>query len=125
MQRIHITDTNTTPILSTHPHSTALASLTQAFLTSNSAVEHLALGRIRRVHAKYVNGGVVQTAKLGAENGVIATVSGKEVRRSLEIDKILNVVHGALEGKKENEQIEEQNHENSQGERRKSDDGMS
>lgn len=105
-QKLHITDTNATPILSTNSDSSTLASLSQALVTSNSAVEHLGLGRIRRVHAQYVNGEVVQTTKLDGKTGVVATVAGKEVNRSLELDKILTVVHAALEGNEEREETQ-------------------
>jgi len=64
-------------------------------------VNHLGLGRIRHVHARYANGEVVQTALLNDNLGVTATVAGKEVRRSLEIEKILGVVHKALNGSEE------------------------
>jgi hypothetical protein len=78
-------------------------------------VEHLAaLGRIRSVHSKYTNGEVVQTAKLGNETGIVATVAGKEVRRSLEIDKILNVVYNALQGNEGNEEAQEPDEDDSQ-----------
>jgi hypothetical protein len=33
----------------------------------------------------------------------VATVAGKEVNRSLELDKIMNVVHAALDGNEERE----------------------
>lgn len=46
----------------------------------------------------------MQTAKLEGKTGVIATVSGKTVRRSIEVDKIVGVVHGALEGNEEREE---------------------
>ena len=36
----------------------------------------------------------------------MATVAGKQVNRSLELDKILNVVHAALEGNEEREETQ-------------------
>ena len=112
-QKLHITDTNATPILSTNPDSSTLASLSQALVTSNSAVEHLGLGRIRSVHAQYVSGEVVQTAKLDGKTGVVATVAAKEVNPSLGVYKILNVVHAALEGNEEVEGEEAQSESSS------------
>lgn len=56
------------------------------------------------MHAQYVNGEVVQTAKLDGKTGVVATVAGKKINRSLELDKILNVVHAALDGNEEREE---------------------
>jgi len=53
------------------------------------------------VHARYVNGEVVQTALFNDKVGVTATVAGKEVRRSLEIEKIMGVIHKALNGSEE------------------------
>jgi hypothetical protein len=103
-QKFHITDIESTPILSTNPDSAPLTSLSQALVTSNSAIEHLGLGRIKGVHAHYGNGDVVQTAKLEGKTGVVATVTGKSVRRSTEVQKIVDVVHGALEGNEEREQ---------------------
>jgi hypothetical protein len=50
------------------------------------------------VRAEYANGEVVQTAKLEGTTGVVATVVGKQVRRSGEVERIVGVVHGALEG---------------------------
>ena len=42
-------------------------------------------------------------ARLEGKTGVAATIAGTEVRRSLEMEKILNIVHGALEGNEETE----------------------
>jgi hypothetical protein len=118
-QKFHITDNESAPILSTNPDSAALTSLSQALVTSNSAIEHLGLGRIKGVHAHYVNGEVVQTAKLEGKTGVVATVTGKSVRRSIEVLKIVNVVHGALEGNEEREQVQTDGVEASDEERSK------
>ena len=93
---MHIADTEGTPILSTNSDSTPLTALLQAIVTSNAAVDHLGLGRIRNVHARYANGEVLQTALFNEKTGVSVTVAGKEVRRSLEVEKILAVVHKAL-----------------------------
>ena len=73
-----------------------MTSLSQAIVTSNAAVDHLGLGRIRNVHARYADGEVIQTALFDEKTGVSATVTGKEVRRSLEVEKILGVIHKAL-----------------------------
>jgi hypothetical protein len=97
-QKVHITDTDTTPILSTQSESSQLAALSQALVTSNSAVAHLGLGKINGVHARYMNGEVLQTAKLEGKTGVIATVTGREVRRSIDVERLVDVIHGALEG---------------------------
>ena len=78
-----------------------MTSLSQAIVSSNAAVDHLGLGRIRNVHARYANGEVVQTALFHDKTGVTATVAGKEVRRSLEIEKILGVIHKVLNGSEE------------------------
>lgn len=78
-----------------------MTSLSQAIGSSNAAVDHLGLGRIRNVHARYANGEVIQTALFNDKTGVTATVAGKEVRRSLEIEKILGVIHKALNGSEE------------------------
>src|SRR5579859_6989328 len=109
-QKLHITDTQATAILSTHPDSAPLALLSQALVTSNSAIEHLGLGRIRRLHAHYVNGEVLQTVELEGKTGLVATVAGKEVRRSTEVQKILGVLHGALQGNN----VEEESREDSE-----------
>ena len=58
------------------------------------------------MHAQYVNGEVIQTAKLDGKTGVVATVAGKKINRSLELDKILNVVHATLDGNEEREEIQ-------------------
>jgi len=58
----------------------------------------LGLGKIKGVHAHYDDGDILQTANLTGKTGVIATVTGKEVRRSLEVERIVDVIHGALEG---------------------------
>jgi hypothetical protein len=50
------------------------------------------------LHAHYVNGEVLQTVKLEGKTGLVATVAGKEVRRSIEVQKIMGVLHGALQG---------------------------
>jgi len=73
-----------------------LTSLSQAIVTSNAAVDHLGLGRIRNVHARYANGEVIQSALLDEKTGVSTTIAGKEVRRSLEVEKVLGVIHKAL-----------------------------
>jgi hypothetical protein len=73
-----------------------LSSLSQAILASNAAVDHLGLGRIRNIHARYANGEVIQTGLFDEKMGVSATVAGKEVRRSLEVEKILGVIHKAV-----------------------------
>jgi hypothetical protein len=119
-QKVHITDANLAPILSTNPSSTAFAAVSQALVTSNSAVEHLGLGRIRGVHAHYMNGEVVQSAKLEGNTGVVATVAGKQVRKKMEVEKMLNVVHGALNEDAETEEIQEANVEGRERESSKS-----
>ena len=108
-QKLHIADTQATTILSTHPDSAQLSSLSQALVTSNSAIEHLGLGRIRSLHAHYANGEVLQTVKLEGKTGLMATVAGKEVRRSTEIQKIVGVLHGALQGAEMEEDSREEN----------------
>jgi hypothetical protein len=50
------------------------------------------------VRAEYANGEVVQTANLDGTTGVVGTVVGRQVRRSREVERIVGVVHGALEG---------------------------
>jgi hypothetical protein len=85
-----------------------MATLSQVLVTSNSAIEHLGLGRIKRVHARYANGEVVQTARLEGKTGVVGLVAGKEIRRSTDFEKMLNVVHGALEGNEERERMQEE-----------------
>ena len=100
-QKLHIADTEATPILSTDSDSKSLTSLSQAIVSSNATIDHLGLGRIRNVHARYANGEVVQTALFHDKTGVTATVAGKEVRRSLEIEKILGVIHKVLNGSEE------------------------
>ena len=115
-QKLHITDTQATAILSTHPDSAPLSALSRALITSNSAIEHLGLGRIKSLHAQYTNGEVLQTLKGEGSSGVLATVAGKEVRRSIEVQKILSVLEGALQAnevedtsREENESSEEPN----------------
>jgi hypothetical protein len=103
-QKYHITDSNATPILSTNPDSPSLTALSHALISSNAAIQHLSLGRIKNVRAEYANGEVVQTAKLNGTTGVVATVVGKQVRRSVEVERIVGAVHGALEGNGEQEQ---------------------
>jgi hypothetical protein len=97
-QKLHIADSSGTPILSTTPDSPALTSLSQTLVTSNSALDHLGLGRVVGVHAQYTSCEVIQTAKLEGKTGVVATVVGKQANRSVEVKKIVNVVHGALNG---------------------------
>ena len=65
---------------------------------SNATVEHLGLGRIQSVHAHYVNGEVVQVAKLDGQSGVVATITGKEARKRFDVDRVVDIVHGALNG---------------------------
>lgn len=61
----------------------------------------------------------MQTAKLDGKTGVVATVTGKTVRRSIEVEKIVGVVHGALEGNQGRQEhvqpdgVEENNEERS------------
>jgi len=104
-QRLHIADSNGTSILSTNPESLSLAALSQALVASNSAIDHLGLGRVIGVHAQYTNGEVVQTAKLEGETGVVATVAGKQVDRSLEVKKIVNVVHTGFQANVDGNEI--------------------
>jgi hypothetical protein len=63
----------------------------------------------------------VQTAKLDGETGVMATVAGKDVRRSMEIETILNAVHEALEGNGEGEGVQQELRESGQEDLRKDD----
>lgn len=48
----------------------------------------------------------MQTANLDGKTGVVATVAGKEVNRSMELGKIINVVHAALEGNEERDETQ-------------------
>ena len=116
-QKLHVADSSGTPILSTNPQSPSVAALTHAVVASNSAADHLGLGRVVGVHAQYSNGEVVQTAKLEGKIGVVATVAGKQVNRSLEIKKIVNVVHAGFQANADGDEIwqgntEEQREEN-------------
>lgn len=63
----------------------------------------------------------MQTAKLDGNTGVVATVAGKEVNWSLELGKIINVVHVALEGNGEGEETQSENGEGRPEEPDKSD----
>jgi hypothetical protein len=74
------------------------------------------------VHTQYVNGEVLQTAKLDGKSGVVATVAGKEVNRSIELERIINVVHKALEGNGEGEDTRRESDARSPEEQNKSDD---
>jgi spore cortex formation protein SpoVR/YcgB (stage V sporulation) len=63
-----------------------------------------------------VNGEVLQTVKLEGNPGLVATMAGKEVRRSTEVEKIVDTLHGALQesevendSREENESSEEPN----------------
>jgi hypothetical protein len=69
----------------------------------------LGLGRIKSLHAHYVNGEVLQTVKLQGSTGVVATVAGKEVQRSTEVQKIVGVLHGALQVKEVDDNSREEN----------------
>ena len=64
------------------------------------------------MHARYSNGEIIQTAKLDGKTGVVGTVVGKEVNRSLEVEKMINVVHAALN---ENEEAEQSHSGNGNG----------
>lgn len=115
-QKLHVADSSGTPILSTNPESPSMTALSQALVTSNSALDHLGLGRVVGVHAQYTKCEVVQTAKLEGKTGVVATVVGKQVNRSVEVKKIVNVVHAGLQGDAEGE--EEIGQGNTEGKRR-------
>lgn len=60
------------------------------------------------MHARYANGEVIQTARLDGKTGTVSTVAGKEIRHSVEFERILNVVHGTLEGNEERERMQEE-----------------
>jgi len=73
------------------------------------------------VRAQYAHGEVVQTARLNGKTGVISMVAGKRVTRDLEIEKILDLVHGALEGNEEGEEAQEESNEATGEEQNKTD----
>jgi hypothetical protein len=100
---VHITDNNATTILSTNPESTALSSLMNSLVTTSGVVEHLGLGQIHSVHTKYVDGEVVQFVQDGT-TGILATLAGKEVQRSIIIEKIVEAIHNALEDNEESQE---------------------
>jgi len=74
-------------------------------VASNSAADHLGLGRVVGVHAQYSNGDVVQTAKLEGKIGVVATVAGKQVNRSLDVKKIVNIVHAGVQANADGDEM--------------------
>ena len=63
---------------------------------------HLGLGRIRSVHAKYVDGEVIQ--KVEGVTGIVTTVAGRQARRNVEIEKIVEAIQGALQASEESQE---------------------